>query len=96
MSDGAYVLMNFEMSARAGKVPAYEPLSHWPPECKENTPYQPAADIYCVGALMSDEELHFKLDSDAVSFRNHLMADDPTQRPSASEALTLPWLSSEF
>ncbi len=88
-----YVLIDFEHSGRAGNVPAFEPLSHWAPECKPNAPYQPAADIYSVGALISEEDLAFELD-DASTFRNCLMAVDPTQRPSASEALKHPWLSS--
>ncbi|BDA43800.1 probable calcium/calmodulin-dependent protein kinase type 1D at C-terminar half [Coccomyxa sp. Obi] len=95
MADNEHVLIDFEISGRAGKVPPFEPLSHWPPECKKaDAPFTPAADIYCVGALMSDEKLKFKLDSDASAFRDHLMAEDPTQRPSASEALRLPWLIS--
>ncbi|CAL8468217.1 g7756 [Coccomyxa elongata] len=59
VSQNKYVLIDPEISAPAGDVPSFEPLSHWAPECKPNVPYQPGADIYSVGALISEEDLAF-------------------------------------
>ncbi len=94
MPAGRYVLIDFEHSGFAGDVPPFEPLYHWPPECREpNAPYTSAADIHSVGALMKVYPA-VEGDSMASSLCQQLMADDAAQRPSASEALKHPWLIS--
>ncbi len=88
---GGYVLIDYEHSGLANAVPLFEPLGHWPLECREpGAVYTPAADIHCVGGLMDAAEVF--LDAPASALRDPLTAEEPAARPSASEAILDPWL----
>ncbi|BDA43802.1 probable serine/threonine-protein kinase 26 at C-terminar half [Coccomyxa sp. Obi] len=96
MPGNNYVLIDFEHSGRADDVPPFEPLRHWAPECQQPdapAPYTTAADIFSVGALMKK----YPIESDelALSLCKWLSADDPAQRPSASEALKHAWFMTD-
>lgn len=51
--DGAYVLMDFEHCGQADAVPPFQPLRHWPQECRlPRATYSKAADIFSLGNVM--------------------------------------------
>lgn len=90
---GAFVLADYEHSGKADELPVFNPLVHWPPECKvQGAPYTRAADIYGVGMLLADAG---PLDGPARGFLARLTAEDASKRPSAFNILrTDAWLSS--
>ena len=57
---GAYVLIDFEHSGLVDAVPRYEPLRHWPKECR-----RPArtvlASCRCIQRWASDGRIQYKL-----------------------------------
>lgn len=77
----------------ANAVPLFQPLAHWPLECRQpHAVYTTAADIYCVGTLMM--EARVALDAQASALYQRLTSAEPAVRPSALEAVLDPWLVS--
>ena len=94
MQDGeeSYVLIDYEHAGDANKAALFDPLDHWPPETKaRGAVYTPAADVYSVGRVMLNSTV--KLDAAARAFCNQLVGPAKA-RPSAADALQLPWLAS--
>ncbi|CAL8468955.1 g8496 [Coccomyxa elongata] len=89
--DEAYVLIDYEHAGEANRAARFSPLDHWPDECKApGAVYTPAADVYSVGRVMRRSGL--ALDAEALAFCAQLMGP-AIARPSAADALLLPWLA---
>ncbi len=91
---GGYVLIDFEHSGQADARPLFQPLVHWPQECRlPYAGYSKAADIFSLGTVM--RSYPFTLSSAAASLSNRMSKADPCMRPSAREALLDAWLAAE-
>lgn len=90
---GGFVLIDYEHSGVANVEPFFQPLAHWPLECRQpHAVYTTAADIYCVGRLMKEADV--VLDAQATALYQRLTSAEPAARPSALEAVLDPWLVS--
>ena len=89
--DDSYVLIDYEHAGDANDAARFAPLDHWPAEAKApGAVYTPAADVYSVGWVMRTSGL--ALDAAAQAFCDQLMGP-AVARPSAADALQLPWLA---
>lgn len=87
---GAYVLIDFEHSGRADAQPLFQPLVHWPEECRlPNASYSKAADMFSLGKVM--ESYPIRLSTTAASLSKRMLHADPVMRPSAHSALLDAW-----
>lgn len=89
---GGFALIDFEHSGMANTVPPFQPLAHWPPECRQQgAPYTTAADIYSLGWVITKHKI--VMDIEAEAFCDLLISSDPARRPSAADARAHAWLS---
>ena len=90
--DGAYVLIDFEHCGQADAVPPFQPLRHWPQECRlPRATYSKAADIFSLGNVMRFYPC--RLSPPAEDLRRMMMHDNPAIRPSAKHAPLDTWLA---
>ncbi len=88
---GAYVLIDFEHSGQADARPLFQPLVHWPEECRlPHASYSKAADMFSLGKVMRSYPV--RLSTAAASLSERLLHPDPAMRPSAHCALLDAWL----
>ena len=101
--DFEYFLLDLELSGKAGVWRA-QPLRSWGPNALADqgngeVAYTPASDMYEVGRLMScgmgDGRLYHRVvvGASGRDLMGKLLSNNPTERPTAAQALRHPWIA---